>query len=57
MNRLWPIIAIIFIAHLALYYMLGTPNWIGVAAMASAFWALVLIGVRYLLRLRRKERT
>jgi hypothetical protein len=57
MNKLWPIIGIIFIAHLALYYMLGTANWLWVAAMASAFWAVVLIGIRYLLRLRGKERT
>lgn len=50
-------IAIIFIAHGALYFVLGTENWLTTAMLATVVWAGALYVIRLVMRQRQKERT
>ncbi|WCN39497.1 hypothetical protein [Aneurinibacillus uraniidurans] len=49
-------VAIIFVAHAALYLLLGTTHWLLVTIEATAVWTVVLAVVQYFVRSRRKER-
>lgn len=55
MMNLWFWVAILFVGHLALYYYLGTENWVLTATLATAVWAGVLMLIRLMYRRRREE--
>ncbi|MEW9668949.1 hypothetical protein [Ammoniphilus sp. 3BR4] len=50
-------IGIIFVTHVALYFVLGTDNWVSTAMLATAVWAGALYVIRFVMRQRQKERT
>ncbi|WP_167577695.1 hypothetical protein [Ammoniphilus sp. YIM 78166] len=50
-------IGVIFVAHIALYFALGTENWISTATLATLVWAAALYGIRFFIRQRQRERT
>ncbi|MCI1693666.1 hypothetical protein [Aneurinibacillus aneurinilyticus] len=49
-------IAIILVAHLIMYYALGTPTWIATSVLATLVWAAVLVISGALLNKRRRTR-
>ncbi len=55
MMNLWFWVAILFVGHLALYYYLGTENWVLTATLATSVWAGVLMLIRLMYRRRREE--
>ncbi|MBO8172850.1 MAG: hypothetical protein H0Z33_13305 [Bacillaceae bacterium] len=48
-------IILILAGHLALYYMLGTENWVGTAFLATSVWAVVLYFIRWVRYNKQKE--
>ncbi|AMA74718.1 hypothetical protein ACH33_10915 [Aneurinibacillus sp. XH2] len=50
-------IVVIFAAHLAMYYALGTPSWIATSLLATFVWTIVLLIGNAFLKQRQKERT
>ncbi|WP_164985010.1 hypothetical protein [Ammoniphilus sp. CFH 90114] len=49
-------IGIIFVAHIALYFALGTENWISTAALATLVWAGALYAIRFFVRQKQRIR-
>ncbi|MBN6185611.1 hypothetical protein JQN58_01255 [Aneurinibacillus sp. BA2021] len=50
-------IALIFVAHLLMYYALGTPAWLATSLLATLVWAVVLIVAQAFVKQRQKGRT
>ena len=55
--NLYAWILFIFVAHAALYFFIGTENWLSTTLLATGVWAVGLVLIRFLIRQRQKERT
>jgi membrane protein YdbS with pleckstrin-like domain len=49
-------VALIFAAHLLMYYALGTPSWFVTSILATLVWAAVLVVGSALFKQKRKGR-
>lgn len=45
----------LFLFHGFLYFLLGTPNWLGVTSLAAGTWALALVVLKAIGRAMLKE--
>jgi hypothetical protein len=53
--NIWMWIGVVFVAHLLMYYTLGTVSWFATSLLATAVWAIVLLGSAFI-RNKRKQR-
>jgi hypothetical protein len=54
--NIWMWIGVIFVAHLLLYYALGTVSLFATSILATAVWAIVLLLGSVFIRNKRKQR-